>query len=388
MNAPNAKQPGRPSSLRVSDRVAKLVALVAILAVAGAGLASAQDQPVMTDSDVPIPDSPFQPDLTPGYVLIEGDIQVRYEDYSRMVEHSGHEPDSTFGAVTYWNGNVVPYDFITTGTGAVSAANQTAAINAMNAIAALAGITFRAAVAGDANRIRFQNSTFNNSPIGRQGGAQIINVVSWNSQIIICHEIYHSLGFWHEQSRLDRGSFVTINTGNICGSDSSTACTDGTGAGQCCLCVDNAGNCTPCGFNFNTQAGTSTYGPYDFDSFMHYGQNAFSCNGNATITVNAPFNAQWQGGIGQRTRFSYFDGISCRGIYAFPGDRWLDRAAGGPSTGTFTVPYTHTTLSGALAGVPSGGTLFIKNGNTYSGVGTYSTPVTIDAPNGAAIFGN
>ena len=249
------------------------------------------------------PESPFLTDLTPGYVIIEGDIQVKYEHYRQLVDPTA-ETDATFGAVTYWTQNVVPFDFVTTGSGTVSAANQTAAINAMNAIAARAGVIFRPAVSGDVNRITFQNSSFNNSPIGMQGGAQIINIVSWNSQIIICHELYHSLGFWHEQSRLDRGTFITVNGANICGSSSSVGCTAGTATGNCCLCIDANGLCTPCGFNFNTQAGTSTYGPYDFGSFMHYGRTAFSCNLLDTITVNEPFNAQWQAVIGQRSAFS------------------------------------------------------------------------------------
>lgn len=363
----------------------KLCASFLLLMAASLAAASGQTQKqdVVFDQDLPLPTSAVQPDLTPGYVLIENDIQIPVEQYARLLRNPD-EPEATFGGVSYWTNGVVPYDFVTSGGGAVSAANQTNAINAMNAIAAIAGVTFRAAVAGDANRIRFQNSTFNNSPVGMQGGAQIINIFNWTIQIIICHELYHSLGFWHEQSRSDRNTFVTINTGSICGSAASNACTAGTGAGQCCLCTDTAGNCVPCGFNFNIQAGTSTYGPYDFDSFMHYGPTSFSCDGMNTITVNAPYNAAWQGVIGQRNHFSYFDAITCRGLYRFASDRWLDRAAGGPSAGTFLQPYTNPTLGGALASVPSGGTLLIKNGNTYSAVGTYSTPVTIMAPNGTA----
>jgi hypothetical protein len=359
-----------------------------LLAIAGTVLSTkAQPEPPVIATDVPFPDSPFQPDLTPGYVLIEGDIQVRLQDYAAML-NGGVQPMATFGGVTYWAGNTVPYDFVTSGGGTVSAANQTAALNAMNAIASRAGINFRVAVGGDANRIRFQNSSFNNSPVGVQGGVQIINIVSWGTQIIICHEIYHSLGFWHEQSRPDRGTFITVNANNICGSAVSTPCTAGTGAGQCCLCVNTAGNCISCAFNFNIQPGVSTYGPYDFDSFMHYPRAAFACNGADTITVNAPWNAQWQNVIGQRDHFSYFDGITCRGLYPFPNDRWLDRAYGGPVSGNFLQPFNNTTLAGALAGVPSGGTLLVKFAGTYGAVGTHSKPVTIMAPNGAVTFGN
>lgn len=356
-----------------------------LILLAATSVATAQKEPVVWDKDVLVPVSPFQPDLTPGYVLIEGDIQIPLDKYKALFKSDikgGFLPSATYGPAIFWAGNTVPYDFVTTGVGTVSAANQTLAINAMNSIATRAGITFRPAVAGDANRIRFQNSSFNNSPVGVQSTQpQIINITSWSNYIIICHEVYHSLGFQHEQSRSDRGTFITVNTANICGSGSSTACTPGTGPGQCCLCPDNLGNCTDCTFNFNIVGASSTYGSYDFDSFMHYGPGSFSCNGGVTISVNPPFTNT----IGQRNHFSYFDAITCRALYSFSGDRWWDRDYSGTSSGTFTQPYNNTTLAGAMAGVPSGGTLFIKYANTYSAVGTYSTPVTIVAPNGATL---
>jgi hypothetical protein len=107
-----------------------------------------------------------------------------------------------------------------------------------------------------------------------------------------------------------------------------------------------------------------------------------------TLTVLPPWGAEWQSRIGQRDHFSYFDGITCRALYPFASDRWLDRAHGGPVNGTFAQPYNNTTLAGALAGVPLGGTLLIKYGNTYSAVGTHSQSVTIMAPNGAVTLGN
>ena len=45
------------------------------------------------------------------------------------------------------------------------------------------------------------------------------------------------------------------------------------------------GNFISCAFNFNITAGAGLWGPYDFDSFMHYGRTAFSCTGSDTITV-------------------------------------------------------------------------------------------------------
>jgi hypothetical protein len=356
-----------------------------VLAVSAGAFAQEEPQPVVrarrgvAPPPEPIPLSPFQPDLTPGYVLIEQDIQVPLHQYVALMTGVG---DATFGSVTYWPNGIVPYDFVTSGGGAVSAANQAAAIAAINAITARSGVTLRPATGSDVDRIRFQNSNFNNAPIGKQGGTQIINIVSWGTQIIICHEIYHCLGFWHEQSRPDRGSFVTINSGNICGNGAG-ACAPAT----CCLCIDNNNACTSCSFNFNTQPGVPTYGAYDFDSFMHYGRTAFSCNGGDTITVNASWNAQWQDAIGQRDHFSYFDRITCRGLYPYNTDRWLDQTWFGSQGGTFLLPW-NLSFANAMFSMPSGGTLFLKAPGTLSAVGTYSTPVTIDAPAGPVTLGN
>lgn len=312
-------------------------------------------------------------DLTPGYVLIEGDIQIRREDFEAMMENPGR---AVFGTVNYW-GSTVPYDFAAN----VNATNQQAAIDAMNEIGARAGIAFVPRTS-QADWIRFNASTFNNSPIGRQGGQQIINIVSWGTPIIIVHEIYHSLGFWHEQSAPDRDTYVTINFGNVCGSS-------GTPGNQChpatCQgCADSMGNFISCAFNFDTQPGTGLYGPYDFDSFMHYGRTAFSCNGNDTITVNAPWDTEWQNAIGQRTHFSLLDELSCRGIYPFVGDRWL-RAGGSGVAGTFFTPFGSFVT--AMAFTPSNGTLLIDPGS-YAGIGTYSLPVTIRGTYGQVTIGN
>ncbi len=315
-------------------------------------------------------------DLTPGYVLFEGDIQLRPEEIDYGVEGA---PRAVFGTVNYW-GATVPYDFAAN----VSTTNQQNAINAMNAISARAGVTFRLRVGGDPDWIRFNASTFNNSPVGRQGGQQIINIVSWGTQIIIVHELYHSLGFWHEQSAPDRGTFVTINFGNVCGASSVPG--NPCNPNVCQGCADAQNNFISCAFNFNTTAGAGVWGGYDFDSFMHYGRTAFSCNGGDTITVNAAWNAQWQSLIGQRDHFSLLDELSCRGIYPFVGDRWLRIGPGGSNVGTFFNPFIGT-FTTACNATPQNGTLLIDPG-TYSGIGTYSQAKTVRATFGTVVIGN
>jgi len=72
------------------------------------------------------------------------------------------------------------------------------------------------------------------------------------------HEIGHSIGLFHEQTRHDRDDYVNIIWDNI---DPDQR------------------------FNFEKHSkvvGTDT-GPYDFGSIMHYGPTAFSANGEKTI---------------------------------------------------------------------------------------------------------
>jgi hypothetical protein len=297
-----------------------------------------------------IPGAFWHADIPDGYVLIDGDIQVRLEDYLAYL--GGNR--SVFGDVNFWTTNVVPYDFVLSGGGAVSSTNQQNAVNAMAQIAARTGLTFRPAVGSDTSRIRFQSSTGNSSPVGRQGGTQVINIASWNTQFVIIHEIYHSLGFWHEQSAYDRDNFVIINWGNIQSGYSH---------------------------NFDIRGNATVYGPYDFDSFMHYPRWAFSGNSQDTITCRPAF-AYWQNLIGQRDHFSFWDEISCRGIYRYSGDYWWQ--TGGNGQGRVYDPIGGT-LPNRMSTLPAGSTLFIRNAGSYSAIGTYSNPITLIAPRGATL---
>jgi hypothetical protein len=302
---------------------------------------------------VPVDGAPgafWHPDIPEGYVLIDGDIQVRLEDYLEFL--GGNR--TVFGSVAYWPNNLVPYDFVLGGGGGVSAARQQLAIDAMNQIAGRTGLIFRPAVVTDFARIRFQASTGNSSPVGLQGGAQVINIASWNTQFVIIHEIYHSLGFWHEQSAYDRDNYIIINWENIQSGFSH---------------------------NFDIRASASVYGPYDFDSIMHYPRWAFSSNGLDTITCRPPF-AQWQNLIGQLDHFSFWDEIACRGIYRYSNDYWW--RAGGSGQGRLYDPIGGT-LPSRMSTLPAGSTLFIRDSGNYSAVGTYSTPITVIAPLGASL---
>lgn len=140
---------------------------------------------------------------------------------------------------------------------------------------------------GESDFVTFRAATGAcNSPVGRQSGDQAVHCAVGTGFGLgsVIHEIGHALGLWHEHSREDRDSFITVNTANI-------------QAGQA--------------HNFDRHvADGDDLAAYDYNSIMHYGRAAFSSNGMDTIV---PVDASAT--IGQRTALSGGDILAINMMY-------------------------------------------------------------------------
>ncbi len=160
---------------------------------------------------------------------------------------------------------------------------------AINHIHENTGIRFVARTT-HANYIRFVRNpgvNFSSSPVGMQGGEQLIRLSDGSNMGVIVHECCHSLGILHEQSRSDRDQFVQIKYANI------TAGFEGN--------FDK----------FGAAQGFYDYFDYDYGSLMHYGATSFSKNGQPTIV---PLKAGVT--IGQRNGLSTTDRLTIAHMYA------------------------------------------------------------------------
>jgi hypothetical protein len=115
------------------------------------------------------------------------------------------------------------------------------------------------------------NVDVSNSNLGRVGGVQRINLAdfafnSWDNSVII-HEICHALGLRHEHTRLDRNSYVTLNSSNL------------TSSGQAQFSIPST--------NYY-QTGT-----YDYTSIMGY--SSFTSSTSIVNNTNLPMYTKTDG---------------------------------------------------------------------------------------------
>jgi hypothetical protein len=180
-----------------------------------------------------------------------------------------------------WPGGIVPYQFESD----VSGTNQNRVRNAMDMLEDISGVTFTPR-ANESAYLNIGAFGGNWSSVGRNGGQQDLSIYNWSSPLIICHELIHALGRYHQQSRGDRENYIQVNWDNI----------------------DDD-------YEYNYYVSNSDeFGPYDFESVMHYSQWGFS-TGGPTMTC-LPGYEQWQNVMGQREYLSDGDIATLQHMYA------------------------------------------------------------------------
>ena len=260
--------------------------ILAVLALAG--VAACQDAPLTPEaapsSRVPtVPTVPahdvrtgwiYGPDGEPmevtfnvegGWAIFEGDIKLGRADSiaptrDDLARRGGPRYGVLINGSSYrWPNGSVPYVI----DAAFGTYERSVIQNAMNHVAnTAAGVRFVQRTT-ESSYVVFAYTTGGcNSYVGRQSSSapQTISLPLWCAQSMgsVAHEILHALGMWHEQSRCDRDSYITVNTGNV-------------QSGQT--------------HNFDKKcSGNTTVFAYNEGSLMHYDQYAFSGNGLPTIT--------------------------------------------------------------------------------------------------------
>lgn len=302
-------------------------------------LAAREEQP-----EIVAPESGLE--VTPGHRIV-GCVQVPiYQDRG------------PYSQGPRWPG-VIPYEY----DGNVTQANRTLFDAAMAEVESYCDVDFVPRDWFHTSWLHVQNSAGNNAPIGLGPGERIVNILNWNVQYIMVHELFHVLGVYHEQSRTDRNNFVTINTGNIC----QTCCSGG-----------------PCDSNFQIEGASGTIGIYNFDSFMHYPRTAFAVvAGVDTITVQPAHAAIWQNRIGQRTHWSFGDRSTAIYLYQ-PGWAKIAQIGGSNGPGTWANPFNN--FPDAYAAAPTGGDVILRSGY-FTGLGFKNKRMRVHAPDGGVRIG-
>ncbi|XP_065068435.1 uncharacterized protein LOC135693793 [Rhopilema esculentum] len=192
-----------------------------------------------------------------GVDLFEGDIKITKEEMKKYYGENSDKRSATIDSRSLWGSRTIPY--VITHSGEARLKIKAALDVIMSKVPCL---KFREKTYTDSHYMEFTTGIGCWSYIGRRHFSPNTAVSLPSgclSQTVIIHEVMHALGFFHEQSRPDRDSYVTIFYENI-----------NTGH------LDNFKRMT-------YQQSITQDTPYDYKSIMHYTQTTFTRDGQDTM---------------------------------------------------------------------------------------------------------
>jgi hypothetical protein len=209
--------------------------------------------------------SPITYEERDGQALFQGDIVLSREQMNApaLAKESGTgRPD----AFSRWPKNIVPYAI----DPALPQQSKDWIAQDLPEIEEMTNVQFVPRTT-ELDYVYYQlDPTVCSSPIGRQGLMQPIHLAAVCDAGSIFHETLHALGMWHEQSRNDRDTWITVNFSNINPS------------------IVPISNWDKYSFNIGFD-----YGPFDYQSIMLYNPYAGAID-PAIPVMSYPDGGTWE----------------------------------------------------------------------------------------------
>ncbi|CAL4065943.1 unnamed protein product, partial [Meganyctiphanes norvegica] len=213
-------------------------------------------------------------------LIFEGDIILTSQDELWYLIGSGNPfvRSALSSKHKLWPNGVIPYTI----SDEYSDSNRNAIANAMDAFHERTCLRFIPKTDDHDDYVNIFKGSGCSSNVGRKakGGRQIISLgKGCVGHGTILHELMHTVGFWHEQSRYDRDDYIDIEWDNI---DAKRK------------------------FNFNkhNNVRTTSLGlAYDYNSLMHYRSHQFAMDSSRPTIIPKDPDAV----IGNRKDFSELD---------------------------------------------------------------------------------